>query len=311
MIKFNWCKKGILFSPCGEGKTLNSHAQVMAPIIIDDKLRIFFSSRPKPGITLPFYADFDLNTFQLIKVNSEPILQLGKPGTFDEHGIMPSCIVKNKDDLYLYYSGWQKSVGVPYNNYTGLAISKDNGRNFKKYSSSPILDRNSNELYSATSPHVLKENNLWHAWYSSGTGWYKVDGKLEHVYNLKYAYSEDGKKWRQEGKIVINSKNDFEALCKPAIIKINDTFYMWFSFRGSKGFRDGSQSYRIGLAYSKDMINWTRDDKLSGIDVSESGWDSLMIAYPSIIKIHGKYVMFYNGNSFGKDGFGYAILDFN
>ena len=86
---------------------------------------------------------------------------------------------------------------------------------------------------------------------------------------------------------------------------------MWFSYRGRKDFRYGSQSYRIGLAYSKDLINWTRNDKLSGIDISDSGWDSLMIAYPSIIKIKDKYVMFYNGNSFGKDGFGYAILDNN
>ena len=311
MKTFNWRKKGILFSPSGEGNMLNSHAQIMAPIIIDDKLRIFFSSRPKPGMTLPFYADFDLNTFQLKNVNSKPILELGKPGTFDEHGIMPSCIVKNGDELYLYYSGWQQSIGVPYNNYTGLAIGKDNGKTFKKYSSSPILDRNSKELFSATSPYVLKEKELWHTWYSSGTGWHKINGKLEHTYDLKYAYSKDGKKWLQEGKVGINSYNSFEALCKPTIIKINEIFYMWFSYRGSKGFRDGSQSYRIGLAYSKDLINWTRNDKLSGIDISDSGWDSLMIAYPSIIKIKDKYVMFYNGNSFGKDGFGYAILDNN
>ena len=41
MKTFNWRKKGILFSPSGEGNML-THAQIMAPIIIDDKLRIFF-----------------------------------------------------------------------------------------------------------------------------------------------------------------------------------------------------------------------------------------------------------------------------
>ena len=86
---------------------------------------------------------------------------------------------------------------------------------------------------------------------------------------------------------------------------------MWFSYRGSQGFRDGAESYRIGLAYSNDLINWKREDKLSGIDVSKNGWDSMMVAYPSIIKINGQYIMFYNGNSFGKEGFGYAILDIN
>ncbi len=307
-MKFNWIKKGKLFSPNKEGNMLNSHAQIMAPIKLNDRLRIFFSSRPKPGLTLPFYVDFDLETFELLKLNTKPILELGKPGTFDEHGIMPSCIVRNDKELFLYYSGWQQSVGVPYNNYTGLAISKDNGETFEKYSDSPILDRNNNELYSATSPYVLKEDKIWHAWYSSGTGWYEIDGKLEHTYNLKYAYSHDGKKWIQEGNIGIKSYNDFEALCKPAIIKFKNYFYMWFSYRGSKGFRDGSESYKIGLAHSKDLKNWKREDSLSGIDVSKTGWDSKMIAYPSIIKINNDYVMFYNGNSFGKEGFGYAIL---
>ena len=73
MKKFSWRKKGLLFSPNGEGNMLNSHAQIMAPIIIENKLRIFFSSRPNPRMTLPFYADFDVNTFQLINVNTKPI----------------------------------------------------------------------------------------------------------------------------------------------------------------------------------------------------------------------------------------------
>ena len=308
MRKFNWVKKGILFSPNGQGGVINSHAQIMAPIILEDKLRIYFSSRPKPGKTLPFFVDFDINNFNLLHINTDPILKLGNPGTFDEHGIMPSCVIKNNNDIFLYYSGWQQSIGVPYNNYTGLAISDDNGNTFKKYSEAPVLDRNDLELYSATSPYVLKQNGLWHTWYSSGTGWHKVEGKFEHTYDLKYAYSRDGKNWHQEGKIGIKSHNEYEALCKPAIIKLEDTFFMWFSYRGSKGFRDGSESYRIGLAYSDDLVNWKRDDKLAGIKTSDNGWDSKMIAYPSIIKINGDYYMFYNGNSFGKDGFGYAVL---
>jgi hypothetical protein len=56
------------------------------------------------------------------------------------------------------------------------------------------------------------------------------------------------------------------------------------------------------------LITWKRDDSQAGIDVSESGWDSDMICYPHIAKINDKYVMFYCGNNFGQDGFGYAEL---
>jgi len=45
------------------------------------------------------------------------------------------------------------------------------------------------------------------------------------------------------------------------------------------------------------------------IDVSEEGWDSEMLAYPFFYKHNEKVYMFYNGNGFGKSGFGYAELE--
>jgi predicted GH43/DUF377 family glycosyl hydrolase len=85
---------------------------------------------------------------------------------------------------------------------------------------------------------------------------------------------------------------------------------MWFSKRGSHNFRSsGNTAYRLGYAFSKDLVNWTRDDSKAGIDVSKGGWDSDMICYPHIVKVENKYIMFYNGNGFGKSGFGYAELE--
>lgn len=34
-----------------------------------------------------------------------------------------------------------------------------------------------------------------------------------------------------------------------------------------------------------------------------------MIAYPAVVMDNNRTLMFYNGNSFGFDGFGYATLD--
>jgi hypothetical protein len=83
---------------------------------------------------------------------------------------------------------------------------------------------------------------------------------------------------------------------------------MWFCFRGSRDFRKGAESYRIGYAKSDDLKKWTRDDQNSGIDISETGWDSNMIAYPTVTWINNSLIMIYNGNDFGANGFGYAIL---
>jgi hypothetical protein len=84
---------------------------------------------------------------------------------------------------------------------------------------------------------------------------------------------------------------------------------MWFCYRGSRDFRDGEDAYRIGYAHSTDMQKWCRQDDTVGIDVSESGWDSKMIAYPAVVTAKGRTLMFYNGNGFGVDGFGYATLE--
>ena len=83
---------------------------------------------------------------------------------------------------------------------------------------------------------------------------------------------------------------------------------MWFCHRGSHGFRDGENAYRVGYAYSEDLETWHRDDDQAGISVSQEGWDATMVAYPAVVTAGNRTLMFYNGNGFGVDGFGYAVL---
>jgi hypothetical protein len=34
-----------------------------------------------------------------------------------------------------------------------------------------------------------------------------------------------------------------------------------------------------------------------------------MISYPAVTQVNDRIIMIYNGNNFGTEGFGYAILD--
>jgi hypothetical protein len=306
-----WYKKGHIFKPSGNFGWMNSHAQVPSALHLQDEsiLRVYFSTRPNPGQTQTTFLDLDSNDLSKIKyIHDKPVLQWGSLGTFDEHGIMPSSVVQHDNKIYLYYSGWQRAVGVPYNNYTGLAISEDGGITFKKHSESPIIDRNNKELYSATSPCVIKDNDKWRMWYCSGTNWHTINDKLEHTYDIKYAFSDDGYTWTQTGKVCIKQDHEFEAITKPAVIRIGNKYHMWYCYRGSTNFRKGEESYRIGYATSANATDWKREDGKSGIEKSKFGWDSMMIAYPEVIKINEKIVLLYNGNSFGTEGFGYAEL---
>lgn len=306
-----WVKKGFLFGP-GQGHDwMKSHAQVPTALLKREEgiLRVYFATRPEPGRAMTSFVDLDLEDLTRVKyVHDKVILEVGRPGTFDQHGVMPSSVVEHNGKVFLYYSGWSKSVGVPYNNFTGLAISEDGGRTFVKFSEAPVLERNHYELFSATSPNVMKEGNKWHMWYCSGTNWHNINGRLEHTYDIKYASSDDGMHWKQTGQPAVAQKDQFEAITKPAVIRMNDLYHMWYCYRGSEDFRDGKQSYRIGYAVSEDAVSWKRMDDKAGITVSEEGWDSLMMAYPEIIRIDNKIIMLYNGNHFGADGFGYAEL---
>jgi hypothetical protein len=74
---------------------------------------------------------------------------------------------------------------------------------------------------------------------------------------------------------------------------------MWFCARGD--------SYRLGYAESADGLAWERHDERAGLEPSDEGWDSEMIAYPCVFDRHGERYLFYNGNGYGETGIGYAI----
>ena len=65
----------------------------------------------------------------------------------------------------------------------------------------------------------------------------------------------------------------------------------------------------VEYAESLDGETWERKDDKFNLTTSETGWDSEMLAYASVIKQNNIYYMLYNGNYFGKTGFGFAELN--
>jgi hypothetical protein len=307
-----WVKKSLIFAPTGLNPLMVSHAAIpFAEVIDDSKIRIYFSSRNKLGQSLPFFIDVNSqNLNEIISISSHPLFPLGDLGTFDDNGIMPSCIVEFDGNKYLYYIGWNPQVTVSYRLSIGLAISSDSGTTFTKFNKGPVCDRSLFEPFFCTAPFVLIENGLWRMWYISCTEWIKINNYPEPRYNVKYAESKDGITWDKRGIVCIDYQNLSEAIGRPCVIKENGIYKMWYSYRKIINYRtDRCMSYKIGYAESKDGIVWKRMDNLVGIEKSDNGWDSEMIDYCHVIELNGKKYMFYNGNGFGKTGFGYAILE--
>ena len=306
----SWKKKGCIFQPNGELGWMISHAQVPTIHVMEDRFRVFFSTRKSNGKSLTACVDLDKDDPKKIKhLYEKPVLGFGKPGTFDDEGVMPGYVVKHHHQLLLYYTGWNQRVSVPYHNAMGLAVSDDDGISFSRMYDGPIMDRTTTEPYLAVTPSVLKENNGWKMWYVSGIEWKLVEQKYEPIYVIKYAHSQDGIVWQRPNITCILQHDEHEAFSHPNVLKIDDIYHMWYCYRDSYDYRDGHGSYRIGYAQSIDGIKWQRKDDEIGIVFSPEGWDSTMMCYPYVVKDNDKLIMFYNGNGFGKTGFGYAIFE--
>ena len=300
-----WIKKGLIIEPKGQFEWMHTHAQLPFAERIGEVLyRIYFSGRDKLNRSQIGYIEVNINEpHKILYITEKPILELGSLGCFDDNGVTPSWIVDFKGKKYMYYIGWNPGVTVKFHLFIGLAISRDGGKTFERYSKAPILARNRFDPYLTTAPCVLIENGIWRMWYISGEGYnVKINNVIYPRYNIKYAESKDGINWERRGVVCIDFKSEDEyALARPCVLKDNNIYKMWYSYKG--------RSYRIGYAESEDGIVWERKDDEVGIDVSESGWDSEMIEYAFVFKHKGKKYMLYNGNWYGKTGFGYAILN--
>jgi predicted GH43/DUF377 family glycosyl hydrolase len=298
-----WIKKGLIFKPAGQFDWVKTHAMLPIPDTIgDDLYRVYFSGRDEQNRSLVGYVEIDMkDPSKILHISSKPVLGLGALGTFDDNGVTPSWIVNYDGKKYLYYVGWNKGATVRMAEMAGLAVSVDGGENFKRISRAPILERTDQEplaLLAATC--VLVEDGLWRMWYVSGEEWMHKDLIR---YNIKYAESKDGIRWERNGKQCLPYKNKNEyALARPCVLKEDGIYKMWFACR------EGTQTYNIGYAESNDGLSWERKDEVGGLKKADAGWDSEMVEYPYVFNHKGKKYMLYNGNSYGKNGFGYAVL---
>ena len=186
-----WKKYGHIWSaksklPWGRMATLTP-----TPLIIKKgQIRVYCAMRDIKGIgRLGFFDVDEKNPKKILGFSKKPILDLGLPGAFDDNGMLLGDVIKVKNEIRIYYAGFQLSKKAKFLAYGGLAISK-NGKKFKRYSSSPIIDRDDNGLYIRVI-HGIKQikKNKFQAWISEGSGWKKIKkktiSKILYFYNLQ------------------------------------------------------------------------------------------------------------------------------
>ena len=298
-----WIKKGIIYCPKGEYSWAKHSALQPTPILLNNKIiRIYVGFRDEQGISRVGYVDVDANNpSNVLQVSKEPALEIGVNGTFDDNGVVPTAITRRNGKYFLYYAGYQIPQKIKFLVFGGLATSPD-GEKFIRYKQIPIMDRTESELYFRVPHSLIHENGIWKVWYGSGSEFMKDGENFLPMYDVKYTESDDGINFTEPGQVCIKLTGEEYRIGRPYVVKDKEAYKMFY------GVATKSEGYRIGYAESKNGSEWERKDSEIGIDVSKTGWDSKMIAYPAIIKYGNKTYMFYNGNDMAKDGFGYAVL---
>lgn len=316
-----WIKRGKIFDPIQHKLPNNclQFSQSPQALVFDDFVRIYFSTRAVDPVNNKYlshiaFVDMKKNLRDIIRTSTDTVIPLGDLGCFDEHGIFPMSVMRHGNAVYGYTCGWNRRTSVSVDTAVGLAISHDNGLTFQRIGNGPVLAASLHEPYLVGDGFVKVINDIFHMWYIFGTGWKKFspESMPDRTYKIGHATSKDGIEWtKEEARSIIPDRiGADESQALPTVISIGQRHHMFFCYRESFDFRQTKgRGYRIGHAWSDDLLNWTRDDKNPQLEGSPGEWDSDMQCYPHVFECDGKVFLLYNGNEFGRYGFGLAELE--
>lgn len=305
-------KIGLIFQANNNYDWMHYYAAPVSALEFDSFIRVYFTTRGKIDEhghfrTYICFLDCDKNDpTKILYLHNKPVLEVGTAGTFDEHGTMIATVIEYEGKYYMYYIGWQRSGTAPYINTIGLAMS-DNGTDFTKVSAGPIIGLNKSVPYGLGNLTVIVDEGEFHMWYTHYKPWIPTQKGYRPHYDIHYASSANGVDWQFGGEC-IKPAYENEAIATPCVRKINGSYHMWYSYRPSVDEAGNSGKYLIGYAVSQDRETWTRMDESMTLTVSDSGWDSEMICAPDVLVTADNAFLFYCGNMYGRDGFGYAEI---
>lgn len=316
-----WRKLGKIFDPALHGLPAHciSHAQSPQALVFDDFVRIYFSTRaldPHNGKFLSHVAFVDMrkNMRDVLRVSAHEVMPLGALGSFDEHGIFPLSPMRHGHAIYGYHCGWSRRQSVSVETAIGLCVSHDDGFTFERPFAGPVLAASLREPCLVGDGFVRVFDDVFHMWYIFGTGWkrFAPDAAPDRIYKIGHATSTNGVDWtkREATQIIADRLGPDESQALPSVILIDGRAHLFFCYRESYDFRsNAARGYRIGHAVSDDLLHWTRDDDWAPLEGTSGTWDSDMQCYPHVFSCDEEVYLLYNGNAFGREGFGLAVLE--
>jgi predicted GH43/DUF377 family glycosyl hydrolase len=218
-----------------------------------------------------------------------------------------------KDEVYAVYAGWTRSVSVPFDVALGLAKANRDRTRFERIGVGPVISKSQYEPFVISSPKIRFFNGRYFLFYIAGSRWIRIEeGKLDIQYTIRMAVSDDLLSWRKLNRELIKPvRKGLESQASPDVFQVGNLYIMMFCHREVGNFQNKSRGYELGLAFSKDLLNWKRCDSRLVLELQNSLWDNESQNYPHVFKLPtGQHFLLYTGNGIGESGLGIAELEF-
>jgi hypothetical protein len=299
-----WRKLGQIYKHSSNHPKMISHASnPLAVHLQDDTFRIFFSTRDDTQRSSVGAVDIDIIKRTIVHKHDQPFCAHGPPGSYYESGISVGGTYSSNGNTYMLFMGWQSPQSQHWRGDIGRLLLRTD-LTLIPYDLLPLLGSDSTDPLSLSYPWVERTaNGSYLMWYGSTRTWDAGNGEMIHTIN--FATSDDGESWNRQGLSIPYEVGVAQAFSRPTVlVDESNIHHMWFSYRSGKG-----EQYRIGYAFSPNGWEWNLKLSEAGIEPSPSGWDSDMIEYPFVFRHKDSTYMLYNGNNFGKGGFGLAEME--
>jgi predicted GH43/DUF377 family glycosyl hydrolase len=220
------------------------------------------------------------------KYESNPVLNLGAAGSFEDTHLQPGTAFKIGSTYHLYYAGYHGSSWQ-----IGHATSED-GIVWTRDPANPVLPMGNEIQITSTSvysPAMLYEDGIFRVWYTA------YDASVTKKYYIASATSEDGSHFDRQGVAISPGslgEVDMSYCQYPAVIKDPDTGEYIMQYAGA-----GPSGASVCRAVSEDGLTWTP----VGTDLAPSISDAFdgRYVYPSTLMVDGNVTrLWYMGYSY-------------
>lgn len=301
-----WRKLGLIYCPPDvptHPKLATHAANPVALQLNADVFRVFFNGRDAQQRSSIGAIDLDLRSRRVVQKLETPLFTHGPEGSFYSNGISLGNICRINDQNTLLFMGWGVTTDGRWRGNLGrLTVNPDS--TLRMDHPRPLLVADGKDPISLSYPWGIQDadKNIF-MWYGTTHAWDAGNGEMLHI--IHASSSPDGECWTRHGQVLEYKIGASQAFSRPSVIRNKDgSMEMWVSFRGGP-----ADPYRIGYALSEDGKIWDWRPNGAGISASVTGWDSEMIEYPFVFDHEGERWMLYNGNGYGRTGFGLAVWE--